>query len=107
MPYPPFGGRFGHHVHHLGRGRGLLALLFLLVVVAAVAIVVVLIVRTVDHRRAYPWTPYAPPREDAAIAHVRMRYASGEITRDEYARLSADLGVPVAPAPQGPAAPPG
>lgn len=38
-------------------------------------------------------TPPTAPA-DPALERVRMRYASGEIGRDEYLRLSSDLGVP-------------
>jgi uncharacterized membrane protein len=35
---------------------------------------------------------------DAAVEFVRMRYARGEIDRDEFVRISTDLGAP-SPAP--------
>jgi uncharacterized membrane protein len=50
----------------------------------------------------------AAPRADDAVNHLRMRYARGELSRDEYLRVSADLGAPL-PAeliPTAPAAPP-
>ena len=31
---------------------------------------------------------------DAAVESVRMRYARGEIDRDEFVRVSTDLGAP-------------
>lgn len=40
-------------------------------------------------------SPVAPPpaaSPDAALERVRMRYASGEMTRDEFVRFSRDLG---------------
>jgi putative membrane protein len=36
----------------------------------------------------------ATPAGDAALESVRMRYARGEIDRDEFIRLSTDLGAP-------------
>ena len=36
-------------------------------------------------------------RTDEAIAHLRMRYARGEIGRDEYLRTATDLGVSLPP----------
>ena len=41
---------------------------------------------------------WAPPRPqpDPALEHARMRYAQGELGRDEFLRLSGDLGGPAA-----------
>jgi uncharacterized membrane protein len=40
-----------------------------------------------------------PSGHDAALDSVRLRYARGEIDRDEFARISTDLGAaPPAPA---------
>ena len=44
--------------------------------------------------RATGPTPVAPP-SDAALERARMRYAGGEVTRDEFVRLSRDLGAPI------------
>jgi uncharacterized membrane protein len=50
-------------------------------------------------------------RQDAAVAAARYRYAQGQLSRDDYRRLMADLGVPLAgdppppPWPDAPAAP--
>ncbi len=48
---------------------------------------------------------------DPAVAHTRMRYARGELTRDQYAQVMADLGLPLpasfpAATPDAPAMPP-
>ncbi len=34
------------------------------------------------------------PRTDAALEAARLRYAKGEITREEYIRVASDLGAP-------------
>jgi uncharacterized membrane protein len=44
-----------------------------------------------------PSTPSTPP-DDPAISQLRMRYAQGEISRDDYVRIASDLGV-VVPSP--------
>ena len=44
----------------------------------------------------------AAPAEDAALTALRMRYASGEINRDEYVRVASDLGVTLTPPPETP-----
>ncbi|MDP8954119.1 MAG: hypothetical protein M3N37_04230 [Actinomycetota bacterium] len=35
------------------------------------------------------------PGQDEALAPLRLRYARGEISRDEYLQVAADLGAPV------------
>ncbi len=56
-----------------------------------------------------PMGPVGPPRvgpPDPALDHARLRYASGEMSRDDYLRIVGDLtGVAQAqpPAPQPPA----
>lgn len=47
-----------------------------------------------------PAAPPPPPKPpfDPALEQVRMRYAKGEIDREEFLRLSRDLGGPAKPA---------
>jgi hypothetical protein len=47
-----------------------------------------------------PWAA-APPRPDSALEIARARYARGEMSREEFLRVSSDLG-----GPPGPEAPP-
>jgi uncharacterized membrane protein len=94
-------------------------LLFVLLLAAAVALVVWAILRLTGRRGvsavAGPprgWSPeWSRPAPDPALQAVRLRYAQGEISPEEYARLVHDLGgeVPGPPAPPrgpAPAAPP-
>jgi uncharacterized membrane protein len=96
QPYLDHGGH-GHPVFHI-------LFLVLLALLVATAIFYVLQARRAD-------TVVAVPAGGAAAADalevVRMRYARGEIGRDEYLRMSADFGAPVEPepAPTEPAAP--
>jgi uncharacterized membrane protein len=60
------------------------------------------------------WMPPQPAASDPALEHARMRYARGEITRDEFLRMWSDLGgaidtpgPSVAPPPPAAAAPAG
>jgi uncharacterized membrane protein len=39
----------------------------------------------------------AAPRPDDALATLRMRYAKGEMTREEFLRANEDLGGPPPP----------
>ncbi len=72
------------------------------------AVAAVLVIRLVD-RGARPTgpPPYPPPGSaDQALAHVRYRYASGQLSREEYFQLLTDLGggpppTPATPAPTG------
>jgi putative membrane protein len=96
MPYraqPPF----AVHVHE-GVGHPFLALLLVLAIVALVCLAVVWAFRL--RRAARPSAPAAGALlRDPALESVRMRYARGEIGRDEFLQASADLGAPLA-APQ-------
>ena len=87
-------------------------LLLLLLLAALICLAVWAITRATGRRgapsafgptaaRAPEWSRQGP---DQALQAVRLRYAQGEISRDEYVRLVADLGGQL-PAPSGP--PPG
>jgi uncharacterized membrane protein len=93
-------------------------LLFLLLLAALVAVVVLAVTRLTGRRGGLAgpprgWSPEwsRPSGPDPALQAVRLRYAQGEISAEEYARLVHDLGgeVPGPPAPPrrpAPAAPP-
>jgi hypothetical protein len=52
-----------------------------------------------------PWAA-GPPRRDDALEIARARYARGEMSREEYLRVTSDLGgPPPGPEPPGPGAP--
>lgn len=73
-------------------------LLFIVLVLVLVVLAVVLIVRMVQSRKPplvdAPWgpSPSAAPPMDPVLSELRMRYARGEIGRDEYLQRVADLG---------------
>jgi hypothetical protein len=89
-------------------------LLFVLLLAAVVGLVVWAALRLGGRRgqAAFrgpggPWPPeWSRPGPDAALQAVRLRYAQGEITREDYLRLVADLGGQVPGPPGAPAAPP-
>lgn len=99
--YAQHGG--GHPLLHV-----LLLVLLLLLVAAAVFFFVRLIVR--QRATAAPrLVPAAGPPADA-LGIARLRYARGEIDRDAFVRMSADLGAALevawpAPPVEPPAAP--
>jgi len=98
-------GPLGWH-HGPGVFGWLLFALFLVLVVLAVVAVVRLWRRPGG---PYAWQGPTAGHVDPAITELRVRYARGEISRDEYLQRSFDLGAPMGTAPAAPpyAAPPG
>lgn len=99
-----------HHLHHGGWAVLGFAvhLLFWAAVIGLLAFLVLrLIHRPVPHDAMLSWRPPT----DSALEQARFRYARGEISRDEYFRIGADLGGPrpfdaPPPPPAQPAGPP-
>jgi putative membrane protein len=89
-PFGPFGPRrLGHH----GGWEWLHALLGLVVVAAIVALIVFLLLRLFERNQAKPVATgpiYPPPPRpagapiDPALAELRLRYARGEVSRDDF-----------------------
>ena len=102
IPFPMQQGYFEHgqRMHGGGLGWAIFALLLLLVLLVLTQLVLT------------AWRPrFAGPRHGGPPWHgpdpgavARMRYARGEISRDEYTQLTQDLGGE--PAPPAPPAPP-
>lgn len=92
--------------HH---GPGPIAWVFLALLVALLVLGLVALVRywsaPRQHFLARPTGPahHLGPMADPALTELRIRYARGELTPEEYARRAADLGYPV---PGGPPTPP-
>lgn len=87
-----------------------LHVIFWFAILAALVALGIWLVRRVERSPA-PHTHREHPRPtDAALEHARVRYARGEITREQYLQIVADLGgtPPAIPSPPPPpAAPPG
>jgi len=108
--------RAGMMLFRFHRGRPFVGVLLLLLILVLVVLGVVLIVRLVrrpDRPGAASWVPGPSPSPpsgqlDPVYSELRMRYARGEIGRDEFLQRAADLGYGAAPAgaPPGPAGPP-
>jgi uncharacterized membrane protein len=78
------------HVHH--GGHRFLWLLLLILFLALVVLAVARLVRLT--RGGGHGSGGTAPAGDAAVESVRLRYARGEIDRDEFVRVSSDLGAP-------------
>jgi uncharacterized membrane protein len=96
---PRFGPRpFEPHVF----GPSILHLVVMLLLIAAL---VALIVWLVLSARRQPHTQIQPlpgaPRVDEALRETRMRYARGELTREQFLQIAADLGEPTPAEPAG------
>jgi uncharacterized membrane protein len=95
--------RYGHPAHH-----PVLGILFLVLLGALVVLGVLAVIRLWKTRPLPPGSVSADashgPAVDPALTEVRMRYARGEITSDEYLQRVAGLGYPLPPgtSPGGP-----
>jgi len=81
------------HAHH---GHPIAWLVVLIVLIAIVAFAVYVLLKASRGSGGMPagsGVPGGVPA-DSALELVRMRYAKGEIERDEFVRVSTDLGAP-------------
>ena len=88
-PGPGPGAGFPHPWWALLFGR-LVPLLFLL---GIAALVVWAVLRITDRRQQPipPWWRGGPGPGDSAVEQARLRYARGEMSRDEFLQVSSDL----------------
>jgi putative membrane protein len=86
------GGSFEWH-----EGPGIFGLLGFLVLIALLVLAVVLVVRLLrgrGHVQSAAWhsSPWHPgPWPDPAVAELRVRYARGELSREDYLERTTDL----------------
>ena len=110
-PFGPFGPEGPRRFDH-GGWDWLHGLFGLLLVAAIVALIVFLLLRLFERNQPraavatgpmYPPPPRpAGPPLDPALAELRLRYARGEVSRDDFLRISTDLGAPPPPPPPAP-----
>lgn len=78
---------------HWGNGPGVFGWLFPFVVLAAlVGFAAWALVRTTGRGQPVAGPSPSPSGVDPALAALRLRYARGEISREEYLAAAADLG---------------
>jgi uncharacterized membrane protein len=97
FPYghPGFGHGFLEHGHHHGPGPLAWAILAILLAVLIVSLVNLGLGLARGRGRRWPGGGFPGGSSlDRALALLRLRYARGEISRDEYLQASADLGAP-------------
>jgi uncharacterized membrane protein len=97
-PYGPAGPRVERFAQHDSTWVWFGHLLGVLVFVALAALIVMLLWRWLGPKLVA--TPAsASSDDDAALAHLRMRYARGDVSREDYVRIASDLGAVVASEP--------
>jgi putative membrane protein len=75
---------------HHGGGSAWFGWFVPMVVLAVLAVgVAVLVLRLM---RTHPGLPPAAPAVDPALTELRLRYARGEVSREDFLAISADLG---------------
>jgi putative membrane protein len=98
----------GEIFDHGGEGstwqRGLFALLIVIVVVGAAVLLVRMWLAARPNHTFGRFGGPTPPPHNPALAELDLRYARGEVTREEYLQRRADLLGHIGP---GSAAPPG
>jgi uncharacterized membrane protein len=102
--YGPGGGFGGHGPMAAGHAHLLGWLIFAALLGLFVVALLYLIRhwRQPDFRRPTP-PGYGPRPTDAAFEELRMRFARGELSSEEFAQRMRDLGAPIGPG--GPAGP--
>jgi len=98
---------FAPYAVHAHNGFPFLGVIFLILLVIVLAVLAALVFRWLVGRRSgwlRPAVVSGVPMGDV-LAVVRMRYARGEIDRDQFLQATADLSGPTAPAESPPDAP--
>src|SRR6266481_5026064 len=83
----------GYPVRHFGGGVEVFHIIFMVLLIVAVAMLVVWLVTSFRHSQLVHQHALPPrPSTDVALQEARMRYARGEMSREEFLQISTDLG---------------
>jgi len=98
---PTPGGPGQWYVHHDTWWQSAGHLLPLVLFAILIGVVIWAVLRTTSSRAAIAAAPAVapPPPVDNALQELRVRYARGDISREDYLERSADLGLAGGPAP--------
>jgi len=91
----------GYPVRHFGGGVEVFHIIFMVLLFAALAMLIVWLVTS--FRRGQPLHEHATPARatiDTALQEARLRYARGEMSREEFLQVSTDLGGGAHPLPE-------
>ena len=91
----------GYPVRHFGGGVEVFHIIFMVLLFAALAMLIVWLVTS--FRRGQPLHEHATPARatiDTALQEARLRYARGEMSREEFLQVSTDLGGGAQPLPE-------
>lgn len=98
---------YGHRAHFGGwnGGPGIFGLIFFVVFLVLAIVAIVVLVRMLRAPRPLTTGPVLPPArgEDGALTELRLRYARGEIEREDFLARLRDLGGHTPEAPAAPA----
>lgn len=86
---------YGHRAHFdWNGGPGIVGLIFFVVLIALAIVALIALVRMLRTPRPQTIAAVAPAArtEDGALAELRLRYARGEIDRDDFLNRLRDLG---------------
>jgi putative membrane protein len=103
--YGPGGPGFDYH--HAEGWVVLFHLFSLVLFLVLIGVIVWAVLRMTSHRMP-AGSPAGPHQRDPALVELRIRYARGELGRDEFIQRASDLGNPPPPgwAPDGGPRPP-
>jgi uncharacterized membrane protein len=97
----------GRVIHGYGYGAGLeiFHFIFMFLLFAAIVMLAIWLVTSGRQGRLlHEHATLARPSVDTALQETRMRYARGEMTREEFLQIWTDLGGPAVGPPEAPPA---
>ena len=84
---------YGYGPYGMMGGWGwLVSLFFGLIVLVGIVLLVIWAVRAMSGQSHHPMSPPPGPKSDEACEIARVRYAKGEITKEQYDEICKTLG---------------